>query len=202
MQKAARVSRKEKIIKAAIKCFTKSGVAQTKFKDIAEAAGIDQPLINYYFPNSEALYLEVVQFILKDLNDFVLDKLEGAGTNAKKALSAYVESYFAWSEENPTLGSLWLFFYHLASHRPAFEQLNQMIRRAGQERISVLLYKGIEQEEFKPTKGQPVQELAVSIQAVLTGFVIQAGTESSTSGKEIKGLCLKAVGKIIHCNFE
>ena len=43
----------EKIIDAARKLFTQKGFAATKTRDIAEEAGINLALLNYYFRRSE-----------------------------------------------------------------------------------------------------------------------------------------------------
>lgn len=195
-------TKKNKIVQAAIKCFVKSGVAQTKIKDIAEKAGIDQPLVNYYFPSLDSLYIEVIQEILRHLNDHVMASVEKSARDPKAALQAYVLSYFEWPKKNPGLGALWLYFYHLASFSPAFTQLNDLIRRAGRERIAALLYQGMEKKLFKIPEGLTVSELSLTIQALLTGNTVIAGTESSKDWAQASRNTLQTLSLLLGADFE
>jgi AcrR family transcriptional regulator len=52
----ADVSTEEKIKQAASKLFTEKGFAAVKTRDIAEEAGINQALLNYYFRSKEKLF--------------------------------------------------------------------------------------------------------------------------------------------------
>lgn len=49
-------STEEKILEAARKVFTKKGYAATRTRDIAEEAGINLALLNYYFRSKEKLF--------------------------------------------------------------------------------------------------------------------------------------------------
>ncbi len=62
-------STEEKIVAAAYKLFTNKGYAATKTRDIADEAGINVALLNYYFRSKEKLFdiimeSNVKQFIL------------------------------------------------------------------------------------------------------------------------------------------
>ena len=46
----------QKIVEAARKIFTQKGYAATKTRDIAEEAGINLALLNYYFGSKENLF--------------------------------------------------------------------------------------------------------------------------------------------------
>ena len=55
------ITTEQKIIRAADKLFTQKGYAATKTRDIAEEAGTNLALLNYYFGSKENLYKKVVQ---------------------------------------------------------------------------------------------------------------------------------------------
>ena len=57
----------QKILKAADKIFTQKGYAATRTRDIAEEAGTNLALLNYYFGSKERLFKYVVQGKLKML---------------------------------------------------------------------------------------------------------------------------------------
>jgi AcrR family transcriptional regulator len=63
--KKARLSaedRKTAIVKAALPLFARQGYAETTTKDLAQAAGVSEPLLYRHFPSKEALYLEILNF--------------------------------------------------------------------------------------------------------------------------------------------
>src|ERR1041385_4245760 len=54
--------RKLAIVKAALPLFARKGFAETTTKDLAEAAGISEPLLYKHFPSKEALYREIQNY--------------------------------------------------------------------------------------------------------------------------------------------
>lgn len=56
----ARFDDADAIIKAAISCFTRHGVAKTSLADVAQEAGISRPLLYLFFPNRQALIDAVI----------------------------------------------------------------------------------------------------------------------------------------------
>ncbi|MDD4159233.1 MAG: TetR/AcrR family transcriptional regulator [Proteiniphilum sp.] len=55
------ISTEEKIIRAADKIFTQKGYAATRTREIAEEAGTNLALLNYYFGSKEKLFKQVVR---------------------------------------------------------------------------------------------------------------------------------------------
>ncbi|QNK01408.1 CerR family C-terminal domain-containing protein [Dyella telluris] len=58
---------RQRIIDAAIKLFGEHGFAGASTRDIAAAAGVNPPALQYYFENKEGVYLACAQFITDDL---------------------------------------------------------------------------------------------------------------------------------------
>ena len=56
-----KVTTEQKIIRAADNLFTQKGYAATKTREIADEAGVNLALLNYYFGSKENLYKKVVQ---------------------------------------------------------------------------------------------------------------------------------------------
>lgn len=61
------ITTEEKIIRAADKIFTQKGYAATRTREIAEEAGTNLALLNYYFGSKEKLFRNVVREKLKML---------------------------------------------------------------------------------------------------------------------------------------
>lgn len=55
------ISTEEKIMQAARVVFTRKGYAATRTRDIAEEAGINLALLNYYFRSKEKLFSQIMQ---------------------------------------------------------------------------------------------------------------------------------------------
>ncbi|MCC6601505.1 MAG: TetR/AcrR family transcriptional regulator [Crocinitomicaceae bacterium] len=96
-------STEEKIKLAARKVFTEKGFAATRTRDIAEAAGINLALLNYYFRSKQKLFdlimMENVQLFIEAIKN-VLDN-ERLTLNEKVAL--FVEGYIEMLKKNPDL---------------------------------------------------------------------------------------------------
>jgi AcrR family transcriptional regulator len=177
-QNLASSSRKDLIVEAAIVCFYKNGVGQTRFNEIAATAKIDQPLIHYYYPTFDDLFIEVVNKVLESLKVTTFHWISKNPNDIEKTLFNYSLAPFYWIKENPALFSLWLHFYHLASFNPRFSKLNAIIRETGRDRISLMLFDGLEKGVFSKDKTLSVKERASIIQGLITGNSIMAATES------------------------
>jgi len=58
---------RERIIDAAVKLFGERGFSAASTRDIATAAGVNAPALQYYFENKEGLYQACAEFIASDL---------------------------------------------------------------------------------------------------------------------------------------
>lgn len=93
----------EKIKTAARKVFTKKGYSAARTRDIAEEAGINLALLNYYFRSKEKLF-DIV--MMENLQTFLLG-LKGVLHNEKSSLiekvSMIAEEYINMLKANPDL---------------------------------------------------------------------------------------------------
>jgi AcrR family transcriptional regulator len=166
---------KTKIIEGAIACFTKKGVAQTTLKEIAEAAGVDQPLIHYYFKSLDELYSEVIKTARENLGKESVDVLVGE-THPQIQLRKYIEGTLAWGQRHAGLYSIWIYFYYLASYQPSFSELNASIREMGRDRLELIIHRGIQQGCFHAHRGMDAHQLAICVHTFLTGALVIGGT--------------------------
>src|SRR5262245_28336772 len=96
-------STEDKIKAAARKVFTKKGFAAARTRDIAEEAGINLALLNYYFRSKEKLF-DIV--MMENLQQFLLGLKSGlhdekSSLNEKVKLIA--ENYINMLKANPDL---------------------------------------------------------------------------------------------------
>ena len=96
-------STEEKIKQAARKVFTKKGYAAARTRDIADEAGINLALLNYYFRSKEKLFdmvmMENLQQFLMGLRGVFND--ENISLNDK--IAAVAEDYINMLKGNPDL---------------------------------------------------------------------------------------------------
>lgn len=176
--------KKQLIVQGAIRTFLRVGISDTKTKDIAHEAGVDQPLINYYYPTFDALFIDVFREVGDNLREVTIQYALRQPNNPVETLKNYILAPFDWASKNPGFFSIWLYFYHLAATKDSFAQLDTAIRTGGRERISLLIYEGIEKRKFQIPAGSSVTEMAILIQGLITGNTIMAGTETPTQFKQ------------------
>ncbi len=78
----------EKIIDAARKLFTQKGFAATKTRDIAEEAGINLALLNYYFRSKQNLF----QIIIEEKFDQLFGVINPILSNSEISLEEKIET--------------------------------------------------------------------------------------------------------------
>jgi len=96
-------STEEKIREAAHVVFTRKGFAATRTRDIAEEAGLNLALLNYYFRSKENLFdiimKENMQRFLKGISGVLNDE----SMTLKAKLTVIAENYINMLEKNPDL---------------------------------------------------------------------------------------------------
>jgi len=97
------LSTEEKIKAAAKKLFTQKGFAATRTRDIAEEAGINLALLNYYFRSKEKLFELVMR---ENIHLFLGAMIENINNNPRpfeEQLDFIVSNYIDMLLENPGL---------------------------------------------------------------------------------------------------
>src|SRR5215203_1539650 len=89
----ADLSTEEKIKDAARKVFTQKGYSATRTRDIAEEAGINLALLNYYFRSKEKLFEQVMMERMQQLFGTLLPYIIDAQTSLDDKLDLIVTHY-------------------------------------------------------------------------------------------------------------
>jgi len=107
MKKKARtepnLSTEEKIIEAARKVFTKKGYSATRTRDIAEEAGINLALLNYYFRSKQKLFEQVMAEKMHQFFGTIAPVLMDSTTKLEDKITLIVTRYIDMITENPDL---------------------------------------------------------------------------------------------------
>lgn len=83
--------------------FTKKGYGNARTRDIAEEAGINLALLNYYFRSKEKLFQIVMAERIEKLFGVLAPILNDAGTTLDEKLDKITENYISMLLKNPDL---------------------------------------------------------------------------------------------------
>ncbi|SDC39975.1 TetR/AcrR family transcriptional regulator [Niabella drilacis] len=97
------LSSEEKIKEAARKVFMEKGYAATRTRDIAEAAGINLALLNYYFRSKEKLFELVMQEKLSSFFGLLLPVLRDPQSSLDDKIHTIADRYISMLADNPDL---------------------------------------------------------------------------------------------------
>src|SRR3546814_9893066 len=97
------ISTEEKIKEAARKVFTRKGYAAARTRDIAEEAGINLALLNYYFRSKEKLFHQVMIERMQELFGVLIPVMNDPSTALETKLRLITENYIATIGRNPDL---------------------------------------------------------------------------------------------------
>lgn len=97
------ISTEEKILISASKVFTEKGFSGTRTRDIAEEAGINLALLNYYFRSKEKLFEQVMKVKIVLLFGKILPIVTEEKTSLEEKIDLASEKYFEILSKNPNL---------------------------------------------------------------------------------------------------
>jgi len=93
----------QKIKEAAVIVFTKKGYGNARTRDIAEEAGINLALLNYYFRSKEKLFAIVMMERIQKMFGVLFPVLNDGSTTLDEKLATIAENYINMLTEHPEL---------------------------------------------------------------------------------------------------
>ncbi|MGN6490436.1 MAG: TetR/AcrR family transcriptional regulator [Agriterribacter sp.] len=96
-------SAEEKIKEAARKVFTQKGYAATRTRDIAEEAGLNLALLNYYFRSKEKLFEIIMKEKMQQLFGVITPLLNDKSTTLDQKFEKIISNYIDMLTQNPDL---------------------------------------------------------------------------------------------------
>ena len=87
------LSTEDKIIEAARKLFTQNGFSATKTRDIAEEAGINLALLNYYFRSKQNLFQIIIEEKFDQLFGVIIPILSNSEISIEEKIETLVTNY-------------------------------------------------------------------------------------------------------------
>ncbi len=161
-------SAEEKIKNAARKLFTQKGFAATRTRDIAEEAGINLALLNYYFRSKQKLFEIVMRENVVLFIGSIIDSLQhNKSLSFEKKLEILIDKYIDMLLANPDLP----FFILSVSRTGHFETEGDSIFEGMKQLRATFLKDIIENmEEGKLQKVHPVHIMANLMSLIVFPF--------------------------------
>lgn len=97
------VNAEEKIREIARSLFYKKGYAKTTTREIAQLAGVNTALLNYYFRSKEQLFSIIMTESIYELSEVILYHINDETLSLSEKIKIVVDKYFEVLTKNPSL---------------------------------------------------------------------------------------------------
>ena len=157
-----------RIFEAALAVFARKGKDGARLQEIADEAGINRPLLHYYFRTKQQLYEAVAE---RMFNQFMatFDAPSNAGSLAD-TLRAFIDHYIDSVREHPH-AAMWMVAENMAGNPILGEMLARAFATEGSPQRSMLeaIQRAIESGEIRPV--DPRQLLLTVVSSCVFFFV-------------------------------
>ncbi len=141
-------SSKDKVIKAAIRVFSKKGYDGASMREIAAAARLTKPMIYYYFKNKKCLYLYLLERHIETLQNGLFSILQ-SHQDPVTILSRIIDLYNETFRSNPEM--FYLIQRETAGEGRFVELLTKKYFSAMHHHMTQFFKAGILQGAFRPS---------------------------------------------------
>lgn len=161
---------KEKIGKAAMKCFMKFGLDKTTLDDIAQSVGLNKASLYYYYKNKEDIFVEAA---LKEGEDYI-DSLQQKvllKKGVQNQVSFYMQSRFNYYKNVLNMNKVSVETLHKIL--PRFFELYEALMKREKQFLSLLIQKAVDNGELIKTNTDKIASVLINISDALKHSVEQ-----------------------------
>lgn len=125
-----KITTEEKILNAARKVFSQKGFSDARTRDIAQEAGINIALLNYYFRSKDNLVKIVIEEKFRELFDAIIPIVSNENIPLEEKIGRMVDHYYGVLTKNPDIP---IFIFHeVRANNRVFEMMIQKARPLAQ----------------------------------------------------------------------
>lgn len=160
--------RKDQIIAAATKVFTKHGFANARMDDIVAESGLSKGALYWYFDSKDAIIVSILDQIF-DYETTHVRAILDLDDSAKAKLEVFVDTTIKDIEKMKPLMPIFFDFWSLSVRK---KTINQAMKRYYQnflDLIEPIIQQGISTGEFRSVD---VKQTALTIGAALEGTIL------------------------------
>ena len=133
------MNKKEIILAIALRLFVENGFHGTATAKIAQEANVATGTLFNYFRTKEELIVVIYHSILKEMDDFIVERMESHSIS-KESFQSLFTATLSWSLENP------IHYQYLQqfNHSPYFNVIEKTIASQEEHPLFVLIKNGID----------------------------------------------------------
>ena len=165
----------QKIFDAATELFLEKGVDRTSVREIANKAGINLALMNYYFRSKENLFDAIFSMLVKK-NTRKMIKIMDSDLGLEEKIRSYVEAYIDMLIENPLLVSFVMAIVHRSQER--ITQMNAVTSLYSSPKFAKQIFDESAKGNIVPTN--PTQLFVDMLSLITFPFAIKALVKDRT----------------------
>jgi len=152
----------QRIMQAALVCFSRKGYQATSVAEICEAAGVTKGAFFYHFPTKQSLFLALLESWLGQL-DRILEAGRDSGKNVADTLYAMADLLRFGLSQGETYLPMFLEFWLQASRdREVWQKVIEPYRRY-RTFFEEMFQQGIAEQSLRPFDPQVMAVAAVSL---------------------------------------
>lgn len=165
-----------RILRAAIRCFTRSGFTAASMSAIAQAAGVKKALVQYHFTTKDSLWQAAASLLWEERNarlaQFMAIHDEGLADSLRPAFTAVVE----FTREHPEW--VWLMFHEAQGDSPRARWLREHFLERDYE-LGVRFVRSCQQQGLM-READPLQLLHLITGALTYNLLVAPQTRAIT----------------------
>ncbi|MFQ6082685.1 MAG: TetR/AcrR family transcriptional regulator [Candidatus Aminicenantia bacterium] len=168
MTKKKELERKNQILEAAIRCFSKNGYHETTMEDIVQESGLSKGGIYWYFKSKRDIFLALIDRHLEEDIAFWEETIKKEITPELFKDAGVL--FFERHQEDPFGGCFWLEFIAEATRDEMIRKKLDEVYQMWQEKIKSVLDEAVKKGILRPIN---TDSLAVIILACIDGLLIK-----------------------------
>ncbi len=141
-----RSARRQQLIDAAMSSIAEHGLANTTVARVAEAAGLSQGIMNFYFESKQALLIATLKYVESEFQRVRRDAKRSAAKTPEAQLDAIIEATFDPAVCNPRYLDVWDAFWGEARAREDFNRVCSA-HEISQRKETIRLFRKIAEPE-------------------------------------------------------
>ena len=138
--------RRQQLIDAAMSSIAELGLSNTTVARVAEAAGLSQGIVNFYFESKQALLIATLEYVESEFQRVRRDAKRSAAKTPEAQLDAIIEATFDPAVCNPRYLDVWDAFWGEARAREDFNRVCSA-HEISQRRETIRLFRKIAEPE-------------------------------------------------------
>jgi AcrR family transcriptional regulator len=163
---------RERILQAAFTVLSRQGYENASIKEIAEAAGVAQGLVHYYFKSKQLLVLEVLNFVCK--------KMELGDVGEAGALEAFEQTKQLFRESRAT-NALYVQLIGVSLHDGEIGAGVREFVRTERAHVEDIARQVFAERELDPA---PARGIAGAVWGAILGIMVQSLVEPEFNADE------------------